>query len=128
MKDWATTFSKLCWRTYFILASIYCFLAYIPFTYLFVIINPPYQWIVVFAHYNVLLLWLAAAASVLSHWRQSFSGAPRVMMIAEVGLALIISIYNPVSHIQNNVAALAWSVGFLRGRALVRAKGWKAAR
>src|SRR5260370_26497955 len=103
MKDWATTFSRLCWRTYFILASVYCFLAYVPFTYLFVIINPPYQWIVVFAHYRALLLWLAAAASVLSQWRQSFSDVLRLAMtISAVALAHILQTLNPVSHTQDN--------------------------
>ena len=42
--------------TYFVVASLYCLMVFIPFTYLFVIINPPYWWITEFAKYNLLFL------------------------------------------------------------------------
>ena len=113
MKAWTNIFLKLGWEAYFILASLYCFLAFIPFTYLFVIVNPPYRWMAVFAHYNLALLWLAVAAFVLSLWRQRLTGSGRVMTIAVVVLAVIMSIHNPVSHIQNSAGALAWSMALL---------------
>lgn len=113
MKVWINTFLKICWGAYFILASLYCFLAFIPFTYLFVIVSPPYRWMVVFAHYNVVLLWLAVGAFVLPLRRQSLTGLTRAMTIAVVGLALIQTFHNPISHIQNSAGALAWSIGFL---------------
>jgi membrane-anchored protein YejM (alkaline phosphatase superfamily) len=113
MRVWTNAVLRLCWGTYFILASLYCFLAFVPFTYLFVIVNPPYRWIVVFAHYNVPLLWLAVAASVLTRRHQSISGKARAMIVAEACLALTISILNPIGHIQNSMTALGWSIGFL---------------
>jgi hypothetical protein len=121
MKVWINTFLKFCWGAYFLVASFYCFLAFVPFTYLFVIVNPPYQWIVVFAHYNVPLLWLAIAASVLTRRHQSFTGMARALTIAEVCFAMTISILNPISHIQNSVAALGWGIGFLLPPLLVSA-------
>jgi hypothetical protein len=121
MKAWTNTLLKLCWGSYFILASLYCFLAFIPFTYLFVIVNPPYRWMVVFAHYNVVLLWLAVGAFVLSLRRQITAGMGRAMAIAVAGLAVILSIHNPISHIQNSMGALVWSVGFLLPLLLVAA-------
>jgi hypothetical protein len=51
-------------RACFILSSLYCFLAFIPFTYLFVII-PPYQWLALFVHYNLLIVAMAVGASLL---------------------------------------------------------------
>ncbi len=113
MKAWTITLLKLYWGTYYILASLYCFLAFTPFTYLFVIVNPPYRWIATFAHYNALLLWFAVGASVLSRWTQRSDRVPRVLWAAEFSLALIVSIHSPISHIQNNVTALAWGVVFL---------------
>lgn len=113
MKACITTLLKLCFGAYFILASLYCFLAFTPFTYLFVIVTPPYRWILTFAHYNVLFLWIAIAASVLCQWPQSSKRISRIITTAEFSLALIISIHNPISHIRNNLAALAWGIGFL---------------
>ncbi len=113
MKAWTTTILKLYWGAYFIVASLYCFLAFTPFTYLFVIVNPPYPWISQFARYSAPLLWFAVAASIFSRWPRIWKGMPRVMTVAELSLALIATIHNPISHIQNNVAAFAWGVAFL---------------
>jgi hypothetical protein len=121
MKASTITVLKFCWGAYFILSSLYCFLAFIPFTHLFVIVNPPYRWIVVFAHYNVLFLWLVVAASVLFPGRRIFTGIARAMTIAEVGFALVLTILNPIAHIQNDLVALAWSIGFLLPPLLVAA-------
>jgi hypothetical protein len=104
---------RLCSATYFILASLYSFFAYTPFTYLFVIVNPPYRWISTFANHNVLLLWIAVAGFALSEWLRNSPSLPRVMKLAVFGFAVFISIDNPIPHLQNNMAALAWSMGFL---------------
>jgi hypothetical protein len=113
MKICVTTLLKICHGTYFILASLYCFLAFTPFTYLFVIVTPPYRWILTFAHYNVLFLWIATAASILSQWPQRSKRISRIIITAEFSLAVILSIHSPISQIRNNLAAFAWGIGFL---------------
>ncbi len=77
------------------------------------IVSPPYRELAVFAHYNTALLWLAVAAFLFSEWKRSFTGTGRAMAIAVVGLAVVMSFHNPISHIQNNAGALAWSILFL---------------
>jgi hypothetical protein len=113
MKEWAITILKLCRAAYYVFASLYCFLAFIPYTYLFVVVNPPYRWMDTFAHYNVLLLWIALAASVVSKWGRISHGAVRAMVAGELALAVIVSIHSPISHIQSNATALFWSIVFL---------------
>lgn len=113
MKAQATVLLKLFWGTYFILASLYCFLAFVPYTYLFVIVNPPYPWLDPFAHYNLALLWTAVAASVVSSWLSGEQRAYRVVALGQSSFALFISFFNPLPHIQNTRIALLWSAVFL---------------
>ena len=113
MKAWAITILKLYRAAYYVFASLYCFLAFIPYTYLFVVVNPPYRWMDTFAHHNVLLLWIAVAASAVSQWGRFSNGAVRVMFAAEFALAVIISIHSPISNIQSNATSLVWSMVFL---------------
>jgi arylsulfatase A-like enzyme len=112
MKSWVIIFLKLCWGMYFILASLYCFLAFNTFTYLFVVVYPPYRWIGAFEHHNLTLLWFAVAASVLSGWLRRSRGIPQVIMAGEIALAVVASILNPIAHLQNNALALVWSLLF----------------
>jgi glucan phosphoethanolaminetransferase (alkaline phosphatase superfamily) len=113
MKAWAITILRLYRAAYYVFASLYCFLAFIPYTYLFVVVNPPYRWMDTFARHNVLLLWIAVAASAVSQWGRISHGAVRVMMAAEFALAVIISIHSPISNIHGNSTALVWSIVFL---------------
>ena len=112
MRILTTALLRLFSQTYFLLASLYCFLAFIPYTYLFVIVNPPYQWLITFAHYNLLLLWIAIATSVVADWPLRFNAVCRIITGAELGFALIVSIDNPVFHIRNDGTALGWGIGF----------------
>jgi hypothetical protein len=66
-----------------------------------------------FAHHNLLLLWVAVVASVVSQWSQISNRVVRVLLAAEFVIALVISIYSPISHIQGNATALVWSIVFL---------------
>lgn len=121
MNQWPSALLKLCSGAYFLIASLYCFLAYIPYTFFFVIVNPPFQWLNTFAHYNLLLLWVAAAAATISSRSHR---AFRLLAIMEFGLAMIASIYNPISNIHNNWTALAWSIGFLLPVLITNASGF----
>ncbi len=112
LKSWKA-FSKLFAWTYCILASLYCFLAFIPFTYLFVIVNPPYKWISFFAHHNGLFLWLAVGALFLSHDFRIPAREIALRAVTEFSVAVAVTFFNPMEHVRNDTAALVWSVAFL---------------
>lgn len=74
MRSWAATFLKLFWGIYLVLTSIYCVLAFLPYTYFSLIKAPPYSWMPWFAHHHSLLYWLglsaAATASLIRNQAQ----------------------------------------------------------
>ena len=63
------TLLRLISGTYFVLTSIYCLLAFLPYTFFFLIKAPPYAWMPWFVHHQAALYWVAAAAAVAANWR-----------------------------------------------------------
>lgn len=82
--------------TYFVLTSLYCVLAFLPYTYYFLIKAPAYAWMPWFVHHQAILYWLAAAAAaaVVANWRilDSWKRRDRRFM-AGVGLLLTMGVY-----------------------------------
>ncbi len=65
MRKWFEAILKILFGAYFALTSVYCLLAFLPYTYYAMIKSPAYAWIPGFARHHALLFWLAwAAASV----------------------------------------------------------------
>ncbi len=70
MRKWLEAILKILFGAYFALTSVYCLLAFLPYTYYAMIKSPAYAWIPWFARHHVLLFWLAwAAAAVAYHSR-----------------------------------------------------------
>src|SRR5690348_14548597 len=67
------TLLKLLAGLYFVLTSIYCLLAYLPYTYADLILTPPNTWMPWFAHWHTVLYWLflfvMASTSWENRWR-----------------------------------------------------------
>lgn len=59
---------KLSWGTYLLLTSLYCLLAFLPYTYCALIKAPPYEWMPWFVQHHALLYWLAWAAAAAAFW------------------------------------------------------------
>lgn len=55
VKPWIVSLAKLCFGAYFVLASLYCVLAFIPYTYSFLIKEPPSETLILFTRYHSLL-------------------------------------------------------------------------
>ena len=53
---------------YFLLTSLYCLLAFIPYTYLFLVKEPPYPWLIWFIRHHSMLYWLAFGAMLYAWW------------------------------------------------------------
>ena len=69
MRLFLNTLLRLVSGTYFVLTSIYCLLAFLPYTFFFLIKAPPYAWMPWFVHHQALLYCLAAVAAVAANWR-----------------------------------------------------------
>ena len=98
---------------YFLLTSLYCLLAFIPYTYLFLVKEPPYTWLIWFIRHHSLLYWIAFSAMLYVWWPRRKHPA----ILASLGLQAMIGIYftatNFLPNIQNNGWAFAMSVAVL---------------
>ena len=112
------TLLRLAAGTYFVLTSLYCLLAYLPYTYCAFIKAPPYQWMITFTHHQAGLYWMAAAAGVAANWpvRQAWRKGNKALL-AGVGLLILGGVYLGVHpflpSLQNNSAAYWLSLASL---------------
>jgi glucan phosphoethanolaminetransferase (alkaline phosphatase superfamily) len=117
---------------YFILTSLYCLLAFLPYTYCAFIKAPPYPWMPWFTHHQAILYWIATAAGIgtanirlgrgHSTWKE-----PRFLLagvsLAAVGVYLSLRPFLP--GLQSNLSAYFWSLASLLP--LIGLSSWQAA-
>ena len=100
---------------YFVLVSLYCVLAFLPYTYTALIKAPPYAWMPWFAQHQAALYWAAAAAVVVC-WRSGreangWPGRSGLAALAFGGVYLTARPFLPT--LESNVAAYWWSIAAL---------------
>ncbi|MGC1486008.1 MAG: sulfatase-like hydrolase/transferase [Candidatus Acidiferrum sp.] len=67
MQKWFKSILKTFFGIYFALTSLYCLLAFLPYTYYALIKAPPYSWVIWFVHHHAFLFWLAWAAAAAAY-------------------------------------------------------------
>jgi len=115
LKLWLKTLLGLMSGAYFLLTSLYCLLAFLPYTYTAFIKAPPYPWMPWFAHHQAalycaaVLAGLMAAAPDLGNWKKRDSrflvGA---CLLAAGGVYL--SLWPFLPGLQSDNAAFGWSL------------------
>ena len=70
MRAGAKILLKVGWGAFLLLTSLYCLLAFLPYTYCALIKAPPYEWMPWFVQHHALLYWLAWAAALAGFWPQ----------------------------------------------------------
>jgi Sulfatase len=110
VRIWTATFLKLIWGSYLVLTSIYCLLAFLPYTFFALIKAPAYAWMPWFAHHHRPLYWLAllAAATASQVGKKTRSDALLFGGLALGGIYLALRPFMPT--LQNNWAAYWWSL------------------
>ena len=110
MRSWAATFLKLIWGIFLVLTSIYCLLAFLPYTYFALIKAPAYSWMPWFAHHHRPLYWLAllAAAAASQLGKKTRADALLFGALTLAGIYLAVRPFMPT--LQNNWAAYWWSL------------------
>jgi len=104
--------------TYFLLVSLYCLLAYLPYTFCAFIKTPPYSWMPWLAHHQALLYWLSVIALVAAtgpeRWFSEGSIGVRRWGFAGTGLLAAGGTYltfRPfLPSLQDNTAAFVWGL------------------
>jgi hypothetical protein len=118
LRLWLNTLLKVVSGTYFVLTSLYCVLAFLPYTFYFLIKAPAYAWMPWFVHHQAILYWLAAAAAVAANWRAFDSRQrkdPRFLtgsaLLALTGVYLTFRPF--LSTVEDNRPAYWWSLASL---------------
>lgn len=115
LRLWVNTLLRLFAGAYFVLTSLYCLLAFLPYTYFFLIKAPPYAWMPWFVRHQAALYWLAAAAALLAGWnlRDSWRGH-NWRFLASIAAFVLGGIYLTLrpflSTLDNSTAAYWWSL------------------
>jgi hypothetical protein len=114
VRSWAATFLKLIWGIYLVLTSIYCALAFLPYTYFSLIKQPAYSWMPWFAHHHSFLYWLAlfaaATASLIGNQVQEKTRIDFVLFGALALAGVFLTAHPIMPTLQNNWASYRWSL------------------
>jgi arylsulfatase A-like enzyme len=113
LKFWVNTVLRAVSGTYFVLTSLYCLLAFLPYTFCAFIKTPPYAWMPWLAHNQAVLYWTAIGAALFSgwpvrDWRKDKRSLVLVGGLAASGIYLFLRPFLP--GLQNNNAAYYWSL------------------
>jgi arylsulfatase A-like enzyme len=113
LRFWVNTVLRTVSGTYFVLTSLYCLLAFLPYTFCAFIKTPPYAWMPWLAHHQAALYWVAIGAALFSgwpvrDWRKDKRSQVLVGVLAASGIYLSLRPFLPA--LQNNYAAYYWSL------------------
>ncbi|MGB7583615.1 MAG: sulfatase-like hydrolase/transferase [Terriglobales bacterium] len=110
MRTWLPILSRAVWGIYLILTSVYCLLAFLPYTYVALIKEPPYAWMPWFAVHHAALYLLALTGLAATHWpnEKRFEFLMMLGVLAAAGIGLWLRPFLP--NIQNNQTAFWWSL------------------
>lgn len=115
---WVHTIFRVFAGAYFLLTSIYCLLAFLPYTYYFLIKAPAYVWMPWFVRHQALLYWLASAAAFIAGWNLRESWRKRnwrfvTSLAAFVCFGIYLSLHPFLATLQNSRSAYGWSLAAL---------------
>jgi len=113
------TVLRLIVGTYFVLTSLYCLLAFLPYTYCAFIKAPPYPWMPWFTHHQAILYWICGATTILAVegisprvWK--FSSLRFVSLVSVVSLIGIYLTARPfLPTVESDRPAYLWSLASL---------------
>jgi arylsulfatase A-like enzyme len=113
LRKWLETILKVFWGAYLALTSLYCLLAFLPYTYYALIKAPAYPWMPWFARHHALLFWVAWVAAAVAYWhgknRMAYFGC--FSSLAFLGIFLTVQPF--LASIESNREAFWGSLGAL---------------
>jgi hypothetical protein len=118
LRFWWNTLLRAFAGTYFVLTSLYCLLAFLPYTFFFLIKAPAYAWMPWFVRHQAALFWIAAASGVAANWPVRVAWLHRdSRFLAGIALSVAGGIYlwfRPfLPALEDNRGAYWWSVAAL---------------
>jgi hypothetical protein len=110
LRKWFDAILKIFFGAYFALTSLYCLLAFLPYTYYSLIKSPAYSWMPWFARHHDLLFWLAALAAAIA-FRTGKRSSPYFVCLGVLACGGIFLAVRPfLASVESNSAAYFASV------------------
>jgi phosphoglycerol transferase MdoB-like AlkP superfamily enzyme len=107
LRTWISSLLKFSWGAYLLLTSVYCLLAFLPYTYFALIKAPAYAWMPWFARHQALLYWIILAGVAVASWHKP----GRNRMLAVLGAGGTFLLFHPfLPNIENRWPAYVWSL------------------
>jgi arylsulfatase A-like enzyme len=113
LKSWLNALLKIVVGKYFVLTSLYCLLAFLPYTFCAFIKTPPYAWMPWLAHHQAATYWVAIVAALASGWtaQTRWKDSRTLIGIGLLGAGGVYVTLRPfLPGLQSNGAAYAWSL------------------
>ncbi len=113
MQFWLRTSVKALSAAYFLLTSIYCLLAYLPYTYYAVIKAPPNPWVPWFATHHAQIYWVLLLCGIGAYWPHKRSAKFLVFFGTSAVGGILLAFHPFLPKLQGNYIAYAWSIAAL---------------
>jgi hypothetical protein len=110
---WLDAILKLFFGAYFALTSLYCLLAFLPYTYYSLIKSPAYAWMPWFAHHHDFLFWLALLAAAVAYRNAKNRLAYHICFGALACVAILLAVRPFLANVESNRTAYFGSVAAL---------------
>ena len=112
------TLLRLVSGIYFVLTSIYCLLAFLPYTFFFLIKARPYAWMPWFVRHQATLYSVAASAAVAANWplREAWAKREHRFLIGAgrlLAAGVYLSLHPFLRGLEDNRTAHSWSLASL---------------
>src|SRR6478752_2152040 len=113
MQFWLRTCVKALSTAYFLLTSLYCLLAYLPYTYYAVIKAPPNPWVPWFATHHVQIYWALLLCGVAAYWSQRQTSKFLVFVTAFTSGGILLAVHPVLPKLPSDSSAYAWGIAAL---------------
>ena len=110
VKRWLPSALRLAAGLAFVLASIYCLLAFLPYTYFAVIKFPPYAWMPWFAAHFGLIYLVAVGAWAVASREQAPGQSKRLGLGILLAIGIFLIVHPVLRGIDNSGSAYAWAL------------------
>jgi hypothetical protein len=108
LRLWLFTLLRLLWGIYFVLTSVYCLLAFLPYTFFALIKAPAYDWMPWFVHHQAALFFVVLAGIAVVQWSKNYGFLALSTGLVLAGVGLIARPFLP--SLQNDGVAYGWSL------------------
>src|SRR5262249_48023759 len=96
-----------------LLTSLYCVLAFVPYTYYAFIKAPAYEWMPWFVRNQAILYWVVLAGVVLAHRRRVFRSSPLAVFGSLIAVGVYVTAHPLLAFLHDDWRAYGWALAAL---------------